>query len=489
MYLNYRGILRVIAVFLMVMGAAMIPSVIVGIIYKEQHQLLVFTATGISLLLAGFVMLKALPFSGKSFKTRDGFLVVASCWMLAGLAGAVPYYFAGFGISPISCIFESVSGFTTTGATTFSDVEILPHSLLFWRSFSQWLGGFGIVFVPIALLPALGIEGYSIVRAEMSGTIVNKVTPKLSDTARHMLAILTVYTLFETIMLMFGGLSFFDALTHSFTTMSTGGFSNYNDNIGHFGSNYVYCVFSFFMFLAGIDISLHARLLTGHVKELVTDPEPRYYLTFFASATALITFYVLYTGVGKGFFNVLSKSAFHVLVTLTTCGFYSADFDIWPSFAKLLLLCLAVIGGCISSTSGGIKVFRFVIFMKMIKRGIMLRLHPNAVFEIKFGDRKVSSDVIQSVTGFVFLYIILLTAGTGILTFAGTDTLHSFVAVLACINNLGPALLLGGSVLNYGVFHDIIKLVLCFIMLAGRLELTTMIVIFSRHFWNPNLSK
>lgn len=489
MYLNYKGTMRLVSVFMMVIATAMIPSVLVGIIYGETSQALVFSAVCAVIALAGFVLSKIFKNAEGHFKIREGFMVVFSCWILAGLLGAMPYYFSGCGMGLIDSIFESVSGFTTTGATVTRNVEALPHSILFWRAFTQWLGGFGIVFVPIALLPALGIEGYSIVRAEMSGTIVNKVVPKLSDSARRMIFVLTVFTFLETILLMFGGLSFFDALTHSFTTISTGGFSNYTDNLGHFGSNYVYCVFSVFMFLAGIDVSILARILSGNFRDILAEQEPRYYAGLFAFFTGIITVFIIVSGVERDFFRVVAKSAFHVLATMTTCGFYSADFDIWPTFAKLLLLCLAVIGGCISSTSGGIKVFRFIIFIKMIKRGAMLRLHPNAVYDVKFGERKVSSEIIQSVTGFLFLYILLLVIGTAALTFAGTDTLHSFVAVLACINNLGPALLLGSNVLNYGFFHGIVKILLCFIMLAGRLELTTAVVIFSKYFWNPNRSR
>lgn len=489
MYLNHRGISRVVAVCLQVLGVAMIPSVIVGLFYKEIYLSKQFLIYGFILYALGLVLLRVIKPSTEIFKIRDGFLVVISCWLVSGLVGAVPYYFSGYLDGFIDCFFESISGLTTTGATGFYNVEVLPRTLLFWRAFSEWIGGFGVVFIPIALLPALGIDGYSIVRAEMSGTIVNKTSARLSDTARTMLIVITSLTLLETVLLMFGGLSFFDALTHSFTTMSTGGFSNYNDSIGHFGSIYVYIIFTIFMFMGGMDVTNIVELCTGQFKTAFKEPEPRYFLALLGISTALITVYLMITGSSASFGKTLTHCAFHVMSTLTTAGYYSADFDFWPIFPKLILLCLMFIGGCISSSAGGIKVFRFVIFCKLIKRGVMLRLHPNGVFDIKVANRKVSSEVIQTITGFLYMYIGLLVIGTAIMTLSGIDTLSAFMAVVACINNVGPALSLGGTILHYGLFSGFFKLVLCFLMLAGRLELTTVVVLFSRNFWNPNRSK
>jgi trk system potassium uptake protein TrkH len=489
MNLNFRGISRVIAILFHMLGAAMLPSALVGFIYCETKMTIVFIALGAALFLIGKLMWRFIEPSMIMFKIRDGLLVVFFCWIICGLVGALPYIFSDCAGSVVNAVFESYSGFTTTGATIFSDVEILPHSLLFWRSFSQWLGGFGVVLIPIAVLPRLGIEGSVIVRAEMSGTLVNRVAPKLSDTARRMFFIFSFWTLLEAVLLMIGGLSLFDALTHSFTTMSTGGFTNYNDNLGHFGSTYVYCVFSFFMLIAGIDVTTQAKLFAGKIMEVVKDAELRYYLFFFAASTALIVIYLTASGYEAPTFRGFAKSAFHVLSTLSTAGFYEAEFDLWPLFPKMILLLLMFMGGCISSTSGGIKVFRVIVFLKLIKRGVLVRLHPSAVVDMKVGGRKISSSVGSAVTGFIFLYVALVALGTALLTLSGVDNPTSFVSVLACIGNIGPALSIGGSSLQYSIFSDPIKLLLCLYMLAGRLELTAVIVMFSRHFWNPDLSR
>ncbi len=489
MCLNYRGIARVVSVLASVLGFAMLPPALVGLFYNEIYMTRVFAITAATLITLGTILVKKIKPSTSYFKIRDGFLVVISCWIFSGFLGAVPYYFSGFCPDIFKCIFESFSGFTTTGATTFRDVEILPKALLFWRSFSQWIGGFGILFIPIALLPALSVKGHSIVRAEMSGTKVNKVSAKLSDTARKILLMLTVLTLAETLLLMLGGLNFFDALTHSFTTLSTGGFSNYNTNVGHFESTYIYLVFSVFMLIAGTDVTFQYNLFTGNFKKALREFEPVVYLILFAICTLLLGSYLLFSGASVGIYSTFSRSAFHVLATLTTGGFYSADSTLWPIFPKLLLLTLMFVGGCISSSAGGIKIFRFIILVKMIKRGIGVRLHPNAVLDIKVGKQKVSSEVIQSVTGFLFLHIALTLTATAVITLSGLDGVSSFVTAAACINNVGPGIALSGTIVNYDVLPDALHLFLCFIMLAGRLELTTVVIIFSKHFWNPNRSR
>ncbi|MBO4725124.1 MAG: TrkH family potassium uptake protein, partial [Firmicutes bacterium] len=479
----------VIALLLQMLGLAMIPSAIVAAIYHEKAMLFIFQGIAVVLIFIGAAMWKFIKPSQVMFKIRDGILVVFACWIISGLVGSLPYIFSGCAGCVVNAIFESFSGITTTGATTISDVEVLPKSILFWRAFSQWFGGFGVVLIPIAVLPRLGLEGSVIVRAEMSGTRVNRVAPKLSDTARRMFLIFTFWTLLETVMLLLGGLNFFDALTHSFTTMSTGGFTNYNDNLGHFGNIYVYCVFSFFMLVAGIDVTTQAKLFAGKIGEMIRDTELKYYFVFFGGSTLLIVVYLTVGGFAPASFRTVASSAFHVLATLSTAGFYSAEFDLWPLFPKMILLFLMFIGGCISSTAGGIKVFRVMIFLKMIKRGIRARLHPNAVLDMNVGNHKINSSIASAVTGFIMMYVGLVALGTFVLTLSGIENPSAFVSVLACIGNIGPALSIGGSNLTYDLFSAPIKLFLCLYMLAGRLELTAVVLMFSRHFWNPDLSR
>lgn len=487
MYLNFRGISRVIAAFLIVQGVAMIPSALMAVFYKEINMLIIFSCILFFEILVGFMMIKIIKPSPIPFRIRDGFIIVSSCWIIAGLMGAIPFWFSGFFDSIASAIFESFSGFTTTGASVLTNIEILPKSVLFWRCFTHWIGGFGIVFVPIALLPALGFEGQVIARAELSGLSLNKLTPRLSDTARRLFVIFFTLTFAETILLMLGGMSFFDAITHAFSTMGTGGFSNYNSSVGHFDSNYIYWIISIFMLLAGINFNLYYMALIHGIKDMIKDAELKFYLIVIVGTLSLITIFLCITDTTKGFFDSLTHSTFQTLSILTTTGFCTLDYDnLWPLFPKMLLLALMFIGGCSSSTAGGIKCIRILVLLKMIKRGIQIRLHPNAIIDIKANKRRLSIDSLQATSSFIFLYFSLIVIGTIVVSLSGFDAVTSFSAVIASVGNVGPGFGLVGPVMNYSIFSDPIKLFLSLLMLFGRLELMTIVVLFSPKFWNPN---
>ena len=486
MYLNYRGILRVMTVLCMILGIAMLPALLVSIIHSETTVALSFAMVSLPLILIGILIWHNFKPSPKSFTVRDGFLIVSSCWLFISLVGALPYIISGAIPNFIDAFFESTSGFTTTGASILSDIESLPTGLLFWRSFSQWLGGLGIILLVVALLPALGFEGQTIAKIEITGPSLTKATPKMGETARILYSIYILFTFAETILLMIGGLSFFDALTHSFTTMSTGGFSNYTDSIAHFGNAYIECVIIAFMFLAGINFNLYFFALRKGVSEFLKDVEFSAYIIIVSVASIIMALYICTVGLFDSISEGIRHSIFQVVSILTTTGFCTSDFSIWPAFATTLLFILMFIGGCSSSPAGGIKVIRIFTILKLIKRGLLRRLHPNAIMQVKLREKVIDIDEAISISSLVFFYTIIVFASSVLISFDGFDLTTNITAALSCLGNIGAGLGKIGPVLNYDLFSGPIKLLLSALMIAGRLELFTLFMLFSRRFWNPD---
>ena len=486
MYLNYRGIVRVIAIFSAVMGIAMLPSALVSLVYREFDTVLSFTGVTIPLCILAILILKLVKPSPVPFKIRDGFLIVSFCWIAASAISSLPYVISGAIPNFIDAFFESASGLSTTGSSVLSNIEILPKGILFWRCFTHWLGGLGILFIAIALLPALGFDGQAVAAAELTGPTFSKIMPKITNTARAMYVIYITFTLTETVLLMFGGLSWFDALTHSFSTIATGGFSNYNSSAAHFDSAYVDGIITFFMILAGINFNLYYLGVSHGIREITRDREFRTYISIIGISTALVTIHTYFSGVFSTIGESFRYSIFQCVSVLTTTGYCTADFDLWPAFTKMILFLLFFVGGCSSSTGGGIKVIRVLVVFKLIKRGILVRLHPNAIVKVKFKDRILSIDTVQSIAGFVFLYMFILTLTTVLITLGGHDFTTALTAAASSIGNIGPGFNAVGPTVNYGFFQAPIKLLLSFVMIAGRLEIFTLLMLLSPRFWNPN---
>ncbi|MEW6260633.1 MAG: TrkH family potassium uptake protein [Thermodesulfobacteriota bacterium] len=414
---------------------------------------------------------------------REGMAIVSIGWLLAGLIGALPFYFYNISISFADAFFESVSGFTTTGASILTDIEAVPRGLLLWRSLTHWLGGMGIIVLSLAILPFIGVGGMQLYKAEVPGPIPDKLRPRIRDTAKDLWIVYLLFSLIETLLLVLGGMDLFESLCHTFGTMATGGFSTRNASIGHYQSVYIESVITIFMFLAGINFSLHYLLITEKKASILwKDPELRFYtlITFLFIGICTISIYGdLYDNPAYAF----RYAAFQVVSILTTTGYATADFELWPSLPHIVLLLSMFLGASAGSTGGGIKCMRIILLMKQAYREILYLIHPKMISPIKFGGKVVSDEVMRSVLGFFLIYIGVFLAASMIMAALNLDLVTSMAAVAACIGNIGPGIGTVGPSENYAHLPDMAKWVLSACMLLGRLEIYTVIVLFIPEFW------
>lgn len=486
MNLNYRIIIHIAGVVIVILGIAMIPSLLVSHLYKEREAFMAFLVTIVPLIVLGSALFFYCRPVSNVIKRRDGMLIVGTSWLLATILGALPYLISGEIPNLADAFFESASGFTTTGASILTDVEIMSKGILFWRSFTHWLGGMGILVFTIALLPSLGIGGVKIAELEAPGPTFDKMTSKVSDSAKILYLFYVGMTVMQTILLLFGGLNLFDALLYTFGSVGTGGFSSYNTSIAHYQSLYVEVVIIVFMMLAGTNFNLYYLLLRKKWSSLFKDRELRaYYLIFFA-ATLLIALSLFLQHTAGSIGQALRLAAFQASSIMTTTGYATADFNLWPTTAKLVLFILMFIGGSSGSTSGSIKVIRIVIFFKLIRRGIYKRLHPTAVVPIKLGDQNISSDVVSEIVSFFFLYLGIFILGAMVVSLENVDPITALSASVTCLGNVGPGFELVGPMSNFSLFSDATTAFLGFLMISGRLELFTVVLLFMPTFWNPD---
>jgi trk system potassium uptake protein TrkH len=416
----------------------------------------------------------------RHIRPRDGFLIVTGAWILVSLVGAVPYVSTG-SLGPVDALFESVSGFTTTGSTVIPDVTIIPRSLLLWRAMSQWLGGMGIILFTIAILPLLGIGGMQLFKAEVPGPVADKVRPRLAATARMLWVVYVGFTAAEWIALRLAGLSGFDALCHSFTTLATGGFSTRNTSVGEFGSPLVEWIIIFFMLLAGINFVLHFRLLTGRAREVWRDAELRYFLGVVV-VSSLILFATVHED-GHRLADSFRHAVFQTLSILTTTGYCTTDFEKWATLPSLVLLCLMVLGGMSGSTGGGVKSLRALLAVSSLRTTVHRLIHPHAVRPVKYGGVVVSESVLSGIWAFLTAYLLIATAGAAVVAAYGYDLMTAISAAMTAIGNVGPGLGEVGAYDNFAHFPWVAKVVLAALMLFGRLEVFTILALFSREFW------
>jgi len=415
---------------------------------------------------------------------REGFLFVSLSWLVAGLLGAIPFTVSGYIPSYIDAVFETISGFTTTGASILTNIEALPRSLLLWRATTHWLGGMGIVVLTVAIFPLLGFGGLRLMEAEAPGPSVDRITPRIASTAKIFWFIYLGLTVAETILLVFGGMTLYDAICHSFATLATGGFSTKNISVGHFNSAYIDVVITVFMFLAGANFTLHFRFLSGKIKTVLKDAEFRAYFLIFAISSLIIAIDLSIHHVFPGFFNSLRFAGFQSSSILTTTGFATADFSLWPYASQIVLLFLMFIGGCAGSTGGGIKVIRIIILAKMAFTEMRYLTNPKGVYSIFVNNKPIRKNVVYDTAAFVFLYLVIMIISFVVVGIGGYDITTSITATLATLGNIGPGFGLVGPALNYAFFPDWIKLWLAFIMLVGRLEVYTVLILFTRRFWH-----
>jgi trk system potassium uptake protein TrkH len=413
---------------------------------------------------------------GFSFGRREAFLLVTAAWVTASVVGALPYILIKGSTFIVDGLFESASGFTTTGASILVDVESEPAGLLLWRSLTQWLGGMGIIVLGIAILPKLAVGGMQLLGAEAPGPIAEKLTPRIAQTAKALWGIYALLTGIEAAALVLLGMGPLDAVNHAFTTMATGGFSTIGSSIGGYGSAAIELVVTLFMVLAGVNFALHFKLLRGKPLEVLRDSELRLYVFILFAGAVLLASDLLLTGRVGDVLSALRLGAFQSTTIVTTTGFATADFDAWPAFSRALLFALMFVGGCAGSTGGSVKVVRSMIVCKKLVVELKRLVQPNAVLPVRVGRRAIPDEVVTQVTTFVIMFVTVFAAGGLILSMFGLDLVSAYSASVACLGNIGPGFGLVGPTQTYAPLPAPAKLVLVAMMIIGRLELYTVFV-------------
>lgn len=482
--MNYGIVLKVLGNILMVESTLMLPALSIAFCTNE-HDKIAFLVTVIITSIIGFIMSKKTTVKD-NVNVKEGLAIVALGWIFASLFGALPFYLSGSIPSYVDAVFETVSGFTTTGASILSNVEGLPHGILFWRSFTHWIGGMGILVFTIALLPVLGIGGFQIFKAESPGPTKDKIMPRIKDTAKILYTIYFSITILQIILLRLGGMSIFDSLLHTFGSVGTGGFGIKNNSVAFYDSTYIHIIIGIFMLLSGINFSLYYSLFKGRWRDVFKNEELRLYLTVVSIAVMAITVNLFMTSYA-GIFRALRDSFFQVSSIITTTGYTTANFDVWPTFSKTILFTLMFIGGCAGSTAGGIKVIRILILMKLIKRDVAKLFHPRAFISIKNSGKKVTDETIMSINGFFTLYILIFVISTIIVSLEGLDIVSTSSAVAATLGNIGPGLGFVGPANNFGGFSPLSKILFSFLMLSGRLEIFTLITLILPKNWTMEI--
>ena len=475
-------VFRVLGILLTLFSGTMLVPFLVALLYDDGAQYAFLTAFAITLCTG---LACWLPVRNRivDMGIRDGFLITVSFWLVLGLYGALPLMIADEPhLSPVDAVFESLSGLTTTGATVIQGLDNLPESILFYRQQLQWLGGMGIIVLALAVLPMLGVGGMQLFRAETSGPVKDsKITPRIAETAKALWYIYMGLTVACAMAYWLAGMDAFDAIAHSFSTVSIGGFSTHDASIGFFDNFAIELIAVFFIVVSGISFTLHFYFLRRPTPRSYLDNiECRTYLSILL-VVSLVAWFVLYIQGDYGLAGALRYGLFATVSIATTTGFATTDYSVWASFLPFLLFFCSFAGGCAGSTGGGIKVIRLILILKQGHLEIKRLIHPNAVIPIKINDQPVPDRVMEAVWGFFSVYVLVFSLIFVAVLATGLDLLTAFSAVAACINNLGPGL--GQVALHYGDINQLSKWILCFAMLIGRLEIFTLLVLFSPTFW------
>lgn len=477
--MNYKMIFHVLSMIILFEGIFMALPAATALLYGES-AFWSFLAVGVFCVLFGLVIiLKNKKAEKNRLYAREGFVIVALSWIVISVFGALPFFLSGAIPSFVDALFESVSGFTTTGASILSDVEAMPKSCLMWRSFSHWVGGMGVLMFIMIFLPLSGGQNINMMKAESTGPVVSKLTAKVQNTAIILYGIYFALTLIQFILLLFGGMSWFEALNTAFATAGTGGFGVKNSSLGGY-SPYIQIVVTVFMLLFSVNFSCYFLALKGKIKDAL-NTELRVFVLIVAVVTAVITINILsmYGSVQEA----LRHSAFTVASIISTTGFSTEDFNLWPELSRSLLVLIMFIGAMAGSTGGGIKVSRLIILSRSLAREMGQMIHPRQVKKVKIDRQVIDEDVIGNVNVYMISFVLLFTISILLISFDNHDLVTNFTAVAAAINNIGPGLELVGPTSNFSFFSDPAKLVLIFDMLAGRLELFPMILLFSPTTW------
>jgi trk system potassium uptake protein TrkH len=473
---------RVLGLLLIIFSLTMLPPVLVALWYEESTSRMFLLAFSITLLV-GLLFWLPMRSSTGELRTRDGFVVTVFFWLVLSTFGTLPFMLSdALQLSFIDALFESISGLTTTGATVISGLDTLPKSILYYRQQLQWLGGIGIVVIAVAILPMLGVGGMQIYRAETPGPMKDsKITPRITETANVLFKIYVALTAVCALAYWIAGMSLFDAICHSFSTVAIGGFSTHDASIGFFNSGAIMAICTFFMVVSGINFALHYA--AWHDRELSfywTDPEARLYLALLAVGVAITCLYLYFSGT-YGWSDSIRQGIFQLVSIMTTTGFATADFNAWPTFLPFFLIFLSFFGACAGSTGGGIKIGRMLILWQQGVREIYQLVHPNAVLPIKINNRKVPDRIADAIWAFFGVYLAVFYLMVLLLLASGLDYVTAWSATAASLNNLGPGL--GAVASNYAELGSFAKWVLCWGMLLGRLEIFTLLVLFTPTFW------
>ncbi|NLY65966.1 MAG: TrkH family potassium uptake protein [Tissierellia bacterium] len=480
--MDFGAIVKVLGYLLLIEAGLMVPSLLVALYYNGPDKMGILISIFITLIV-GFIMSRVSKYRDEDIQGKEGLAMVGLGWLLVSVFGALPFVLTDVIPSWIDAFFETVSGFTTTGASVVNDIESFPKGVLFWRSFTHWIGGMGILVFTVAILPMLGLGGFQVYKIESTGPMADRIVPRVRDTAKILYTIYLTFTVIEIIFLMLGGMSLYDSALHTFGTVGTGGFGIKANSVGYYNSTYIHLLIGTFMIMCGINFSLYYSLFKGKWKEILKNQELRLYLSIVVVSVLLIAFNI-YKHMGYNSLGLaLRDSYFQVGSIVTTTGYSTVDFDQWPTFSKLILFTLMFLGGCAGSTAGGIKIVRILILIRAIKREFYKILHPRAVIPIKINDRAISSNTVTGIAAFFMLYSVLFILGSIIISLDGVDFESAITAVVASLSNIGPAFGFAGPARTYAEFSNLSKLFMTGFMLLGRLELFPLIILLNPSIW------
>ncbi len=480
--MNVKIIFRALGFLLLVEGVAMLLSFVVSLIYNEYDQWAFLISSGINMLIGGLIIYLTRN-AKKDIGRHEGYIIVTSVWVVFSFFGSLPYVISGAIPNFTNAIFETISGFSTTGASILDDIESLPHGILFWRSITQWLGGMGIIVLSLAILPVFGIGGMQLFMAEVPGPTPDRISPRIRQTAKNLWSIYLIFTIAEMVLLWIAGMELFDAVCHSFTTMSSGGFSTKQASIAYWPSPLIQYIVIIFMFLAGTNFTISYMVLRGNFKRIFKDEEFKYYTLIVVGFSLIIGVGLLLTTAHPGIEQTFRDTLFQVVSIITTTGFATVDYLLWPPVLILLLFVLFFFGGSAGSTGGGIKIMRMVLLFKISYYELRRIVHPQAVIPVKFNHQSVENKIINNVLAFFVFYFLIFGASTIIFSMMEPDIDSAMGAVASALGNVGPGLGKVGPAETYMHVEPAGKWFLSFLMLLGRLELFTVLVLFTPAFW------
>ena len=479
--INFRIIARVFSLLLIVEGFFMLVSAAVSYLYHE-HAATSFCFSAFISIVTGVLVFTPLRNEERIFGNKEGYIIVTGIWIIFSIFGTLPFILSGSIRSFGDAFFESMSGFTTTGATILTNIESMPHGILFWRSLSQWLGGIGIIFISLSVIPVFKSFNIQIAAIEFSGQSTDKIHPRIKDAAKRLIGIYLLLTLIEVFLLILGGMPYFDAICHSFSTLSTGGFSTRNNGIAAFSTPYIMIVMTTFMFIAGTNMTLIYFGLKGNFKKIIGNNEFVFYSLICFIFVALVSS-ILYFKSGFSFGKAVLDGAFHVISIITTTGFYTQDHNLWGNIVLIIFFILMFTGGTSGSTSGGIKIVRLLLITKNSRQELKRLIHPSAFLPVRLDNRVISQNTIYNLLVFITLYFFIMCLGTFVMSFMGYNIITSFSTSASMLGNIGPGLGTFGPFTNYSALPMAGKWFLSLMMLLGRLELLSVMILFSRNFY------